>query len=34
MEYQFKRGWMSSNYLMDHIMYWVFKVILNISQKI
>ena len=32
-KYQPQRGMMNSNYLMDHILYQIFKIFLSISTK-
>ena len=33
LEYQLQRGMKNLNYLMDHILYQIFKIILSISSK-
>ena len=32
-KYQINHGMKKLNYMKDHIMYWIFQIILNISEK-
>ena len=32
-KYQIHHGMKKLNYIKDHIMYWIFQIILNISEK-